>query len=92
MLQIKKISLAILAGVISTTTIIAQTKTGAYTATPQFRMADNVQPGDYLEKTIIVKVKPEYSSICSATKIDNPIFNKLYSELGFTLTMIVFSR
>ena len=82
MLQSKKISLAILAGVISTTTIIAQTKMGAYTASPQFRMADNVMPGDYLEKTIIVKVKPAYSSICSAIKIDNPIFNKLYSELG----------
>lgn len=82
MLQIKKISLAILAGVISTTTIIAQSKTGPIVSTPQFRMADNVKPGDYLEKTIIVKVKPEYSSICSATKIDNPIFNKLYAELG----------
>lgn len=82
MLQIKKISLAILVGVISTTTIIAQPKTGAVVSTPQFRMADNVKPGDYLEKTIIVKVKPEYSSICSSTKIDNPIFNKLYAELG----------
>lgn len=82
MLQIKKISLAIIVGVISTTTIIAQSKTGSFVSTPQFRMADNVKPGDYLEKTIIVKVKPEYSSICSATKIDNPIFNKLYAELG----------
>lgn len=82
MLQIKKISLAILLGVMSTTTIIAQTKLGAYVATPQFRMDENVKPGDYLEKTIIAKVKPEYSSICSSAKIENPIFNKLYAELG----------
>ena len=67
MLQIKKISLAILAGVISTTAIIAQTKSGVSASLPQFRMASNVMPGDYLENTIIIKVKPEYRSVCSDT-------------------------
>jgi len=84
MLQIKKISLAIIVGVISTTSIIAQTKAGVSSALPQFRMASNVMPGDYLENTIIIKVKPEYRSICSATKIENVIFNNLFTELGGT--------
>ncbi len=84
MLQIKKISLAILAGVISTTAMIAQTKAGVNSSLPQFRMANNVVPGDYLENTIIIKVKPEYRSNCSDTKIENLIFNKLFAELGGT--------
>lgn len=82
MLQIKKISIAILAGVISTSTMVAQLKTGASSTIPHFKMAENVKPGDFLEKTIIIKVKPEYSSICSAVKIENSVFKKLFSDLG----------
>ena len=82
MLQIKNLSLAILAGVISTSTMVAQSKMGAYGSQAHFQMSENVKPGDYLEKTIIVKVKPEYSSICSSGNIANPIFNQLFAELG----------
>ena len=82
MLQIKNLSLAILAGVISTSTMVAQSKMGAYGSQAHFQMSENVKPGDYLDKTIIVKVKPEYSSICSSGNIANPIFNQLFAELG----------
>ncbi|CAN5432905.1 hypothetical protein BH10BAC1_BH10BAC1_09850 [soil metagenome] len=82
MLQIKKISLAVIAGVISTSVMVAQSKVGINAAIPHFRMADDVKPGDYLEKTIIIKVKPEYASICSDQKIENETFKKLFAELG----------
>lgn len=82
MLQIKKISLAIIAGMISTSVIVAQTKVGAYSTQPHFKLSENVKEGDYLEKSIIIKVKPEFSSICSASSIENPAFKKMYAELG----------
>ena len=82
MLQVKKISLVIFASAMCVSTMIAQTKIGGYKAVPQFRMAENLKPGDYLEKTIIIKVKPEYRSICSAGKIEDPTFTKLFAELG----------
>ena len=82
MLQIKNLSLAILAGVISTSTMVAQTKMAAYGSQAHFQMAENVKPGDYLDKTIIVKVRPEFASICSSSNIANPIFNQLFAELG----------
>lgn len=82
MLQIKNLSLAILAGVISASTMVAQSKMAAFGSQTHFVMSENVKPGDYLEKTIIVKVKPEYSSICSSTAIANVTFNKLFAELG----------
>lgn len=82
MLQIKNLSLAILAGAISTSTMVAQSKMAAYGSQAHFQMAENVKPGDYLDKTIIVKVRPEFSSICSSNNIANPIFNQLFAELG----------
>ncbi len=82
MLQIKKISLALVGFAVCTSTVVAQTKLGAYKPVAHFSMSENVKPGDYLEKTIIIKVKPEYSAICSATGIADVGFNKLFGELG----------
>ncbi len=82
MLQLKKIYLVIFSALICTTTINAQVKIASPASYTQFRMADNVKPGDYLEKTIIVKVKKEFASICFDTKINNPAFTKMYNDLG----------
>ncbi len=71
-----------LAGVISTSAMIAQSKVGSNFVQAHFKMADNIKDGDYLEKTIILKVRASASSVCSATSIENTIFKKLYYELG----------
>ena len=49
-----------------------------------FTMPANLQAGDYLEKTVIVKVKPQFSSICSADKIENAPFKTLFSTISGT--------
>nr|MBA3971377.1 hypothetical protein [Bacteroidota bacterium] len=82
MLQIKQISLAVIAGVISTSMIVAQTKVGAHSAQPHFKMSENVKAGDYLEKSIIVKVKPEFAGLCSSSAIEDPAFKSMFAELG----------
>ncbi|MFL5765495.1 MAG: S8 family serine peptidase [Bacteroidia bacterium] len=81
MLRTKTIGFTLFLGILSASAIIAQTKTPAKNA-PHFRMAENVKPGDYMEKTIIVKVKSAYAGICSSNKIENEVFKKLYAELG----------
>ncbi|MCX6297302.1 MAG: S8 family peptidase [Bacteroidetes bacterium] len=78
----KKTALAFLAGLMCISALIAQTKIGTYSVQSHFKLADNLKEGDYLEKTIIIKVLPAYSSICSAANIDNTMFKKLFSELG----------
>ncbi|HEY0030386.1 MAG TPA: S8 family serine peptidase [Bacteroidia bacterium] len=81
MLQIKTIRFAIIMGAISTSAIFAQTKNGI-SEPIHFKMAENIKPGDYLEKTIIVKVRPEHAAICSSNKIENVLFKQLYTALG----------
>ena len=47
-----------------------------------FKMPDNIKSGDYIGKTVIVKVLPQFRSICSANKIENALFNMLYNSVG----------
>lgn len=37
---------------------------------------------DYLPKTIVLKVKPEYASLCGATNIEHPLFKSLSNSIG----------
>jgi len=46
-----------------------------------FKMPAKIKPGDYIEKTVIVKVKPQFRLICSSDKIENPLFKTLYSTI-----------
>jgi serine protease len=39
---------------------------------------------EYLAKTIIIKVKPAFANLCSATKIDHPLFNSLAGAISAT--------
>lgn len=36
-----------------------------------FKFPERIQEGDYEEKTVVLKVKPKYSSICSQTSLNN---------------------
>jgi serine protease len=42
------------------------------------------QQPSYIEKTIIIKVKSEFRSVCDINKIDNNRFNQLYQSIGGT--------
>lgn len=48
----------------------------------QFKMRADIKPGDYIEKTVIVKVKSQFSSICAPGKIENPRFKTLFTSIG----------
>lgn len=53
-----------------------------FTFAQSFRLAENLTPADYLEKTVIVKVLPQYRSWCYTDKIDISSFNQLFSTVG----------
>lgn len=39
---------------------------------------------DYMAKTIIIKVKPQFASLCSNNKIDHPLFSSLFLTISAT--------
>ena len=47
-----------------------------------FVLPPTAKPGDYMEKTVVIKIKPELKSICSTAGIDNANFNQLYTSIG----------
>lgn len=47
-----------------------------------FKLPENLSSSDYMEKTIIVKVLPQYRSWCYDNKIDISMFNQLFSAVG----------
>ncbi|MGB3947847.1 MAG: S8 family serine peptidase [Bacteroidia bacterium] len=49
-----------------------------------FRMPATAKSGDYIEKTIVVKVKQGYNNLCSADHINHASFNELYQNIGGT--------
>ncbi|MGQ0828344.1 MAG: S8 family serine peptidase [Bacteroidota bacterium] len=63
---------------IAAQTINADTK---YSGT-HFKMPDNIQPGDYMDRTVIIKVNAKYRSNCSAASIENGSFKELYTAIG----------
>ena len=74
MLTIKKVLCVICLGLMGILSIFAQSKNEFQS---HFQMPDNIKPGDYLEKTIILKVKPEYAGVCSLNAIEHRIFNSI---------------
>lgn len=46
-----------------------------------FKMPATIKSGDYIEKTVIVKVKPQFRIICSSDKIENTLFKSLYNSI-----------
>lgn len=82
MLQLSK-KLSAIALIAFAAGAIAQNSTPSSMAT-HFVMSENVKPGDYLEKTVIVKVRNEYRSSCTNNMISDPRFIMLYSNIGGT--------
>ncbi len=83
MLKQKKL-LTLIAGIsMSLTFLHAQKSALGYNMhCPNFKMPWGLKSGDFIEKTVIVKVKPQFHSICSSNKIDNVLFNKLFTSIG----------
>jgi serine protease len=79
----KLILLALFASTVTAAT--AQQKMQSRPATfSHFVMPAGLQKGDYLEKTIILKVKSSNRALCSDNSINDPGFNQLYSTVGGT--------
>jgi len=78
----KKLSAVLfLASVIS----VAPAQKATHPANPapaHFTMPSGVQPGDFLEKTIILKVKSSSRALCSPDKISDARFVQLYAAVG----------
>ncbi len=79
MIKFKKSFAFIIAAIISTSGLIAQ---GSKSTGTHFVMPAGIKPGDYIEKTVIVKVASKFRSVCSADKIEIPLFKTLYSNIG----------
>ena len=47
-----------------------------------FKLPPNVTKEDYLPKTIIFKVKPDYRDFCNNDRIENLILNTILDELN----------
>src|ERR1035437_5230885 len=83
MLKLKKLFTIIIIIVISISGVFAQTnKSDSKLLEVHFKMPEGIKAGDYIEKTIIVKVLPQFRSICSVDKIENIFFKTLYSSIG----------
>ncbi len=44
--------------------------------------SDQIITNEYMENTIIIKVKPTFATFCSNSKIDHPLFNSLAIAIG----------
>lgn len=47
-----------------------------------YTMPSPLSNDDYLNKTIIIKVKPQYATLCSSTKINHTLFNTMANTIG----------
>jgi subtilisin family serine protease len=54
------------------------------TAQKSYQLPTTLSADEYLAKTIIIKVKPAFASVCSNTKIDHPLFNSLTTAISAT--------
>ncbi len=94
MIKLKQLFVLIVAAVISISGLIAQIiksdiKLPAHTQlarynkpASRFKMPSGIKSDDYIEKTVIVKVKQQFRSICSDDKIENSLFKSLYNSIG----------
>ncbi len=49
-----------------------------------YQLPSNVTSNDYMAKTIIIKVKPAFASVCSINKIENTSFQAFANAIGVT--------
>ncbi|MCF8423067.1 MAG: S8 family peptidase [Bacteroidia bacterium] len=49
-----------------------------------YQLPSDISANDYMAKTIIIKVKPAFASVCYDTKIDHPSFTALAAAVGVT--------
>lgn len=54
------------------------------TAQKAYQLPKNISSSDYLSKTIIIKVKPNYATVCHNTTIEHPAFITLAKIIGVT--------
>lgn len=47
-----------------------------------FKLPATAKPGDYIENTVVIKVRPELKAICLPAGIENANFNQLYTSIG----------
>ena len=76
MIKPKQLFVIITASVIGISGLLAQNSKSDY------NLSANLKTGDYMAKTVIVKVKSQFRSICSAGKIENALFKSLYTSFG----------
>lgn len=85
MLKITNLLFAVILILIGKISLVAQvTDKDFKISKAHFAMPDNIQSTEYISKTVIIKIKPEYRSICSANAIEDPIFKQLYTSIGGT--------
>ncbi len=73
----KKIYLALLSAVLLFTATIGVSQTANLKTKKYFTFPERIKKGDYQEKTVVLKVKPQFSNVCSLTNLNNFIL-----ELG----------
>lgn len=49
-----------------------------------YQLPKTITQSDYIAKTIIIKVKPQFAGLCSNNKIDHPLFNSLSTAIHVT--------
>lgn len=49
-----------------------------------YQLSEKINQSDYLEKTIIIKVKPQFASLCSNDKINHDLFKSLFDAVSAT--------
>ncbi len=57
-----------------------------------FKLPQGITKTDYMENTIILRVKPEYRSICLEDRIQASAFNNILANLGQTHLQKIFPR
>lgn len=57
---------------------------------PVFRMPSNVSETDYLSKTIVFKVKPEFRSECSRTSVNAEQLKTVFTAIGTSVVSKIF--
>src|SRR6185369_9538992 len=51
-----------------------------------------LKEGEYVPKTIIIKIKPEARALCSATSVDEPNIKQAFARIGVTEMSKMFSH
>jgi serine protease len=47
-----------------------------------FKMPLTAKPGDYIEKTVVIKVKESFSNLCTVSEINHFAFHQLYQTIA----------